>query len=65
MVAITTKKLLTPMIIQSETASTNGLNPTAFTVLRERLAPIRNNVRTRPFFARYTNVPVNADGRLQ
>ena len=51
-VFITTKRLLNPIIIQRNMANNNGFIPTDFIVEIDKLAPIKNKVSTRPFFAK-------------
>ena len=52
MVFITTIKLLSAIINHSEMARIRGFNPTFLMLEKDRLAPIRNNVMTSPFFAK-------------
>ena len=49
MVAITTKKLETPMMIHSNTASTSGVTPTLLIIFIDRLAPMKNKVTISSF----------------
>lgn len=43
------------MTIQSSIASNSGFTPTCFTVLSDRLAPMKKRVSTNPFFASQTS----------
>ena len=59
MVIVTTTKLLTPIIIHKAIAKIRGFIPTFFIVDNERLAPIKNKVKTNPFFAIQSRVVVS------
>ena len=64
-VAVTTVKLNTPIIIQRETARTRGLMPTDFIIFGDKLAPIKNSVNTRVRFATNTIPPDTLSGNPQ
>lgn len=54
-----------PIISQSNIANSRGLMPTDLIAVIDKLAPMRNNVSTRPFFAIHTSACVSSDGKLQ
>lgn len=62
---ITTTKLPTPISTHSNIANRRGLKPTDLIADRDKLAPMRNRVKTSPFLAIQINDEVNSWGRLQ
>lgn len=45
------------VIIHNEIPCANGFQPTDFKVLKDKLAPIKNNETVNPFFAIATKMP--------